>query len=109
MLPKKVLPAYTSIATFENGDSPLSKTPLRLLSFQTEPAYVRPVWPAGPGDPQMQAHLDIEVEDQFVAVSFAAAHLIGAVDGAGKLHVRLKQGWRHLYVAGAKQERVPVY
>lgn len=21
------------------------------LSFQTEPSYVRPVWPAGPGDP----------------------------------------------------------
>ena len=33
------------------------------LSFQTERAYVRPVWPAGPGDPQMSIHLDIEVED----------------------------------------------
>ena len=33
------------------------------LSFQTEPAYVRPVWPAGPGDPRMMMHLDIEVDD----------------------------------------------
>jgi catechol 2,3-dioxygenase-like lactoylglutathione lyase family enzyme len=33
------------------------------LSFQTESAYVRPVWPAGPGDPQMSMHLDIEVDD----------------------------------------------
>jgi catechol-2,3-dioxygenase len=33
------------------------------LSFQTEPAYERPVWPAKPGDPQMHVHLDIEVTD----------------------------------------------
>ncbi len=33
------------------------------LSFQTEAAYVRPVWPAGPGDPQMSVHLDIAVDD----------------------------------------------
>ena len=33
------------------------------LSFQTERAYVRPVWPAGPGDPQMSIHLDIQVDD----------------------------------------------
>jgi catechol 2,3-dioxygenase-like lactoylglutathione lyase family enzyme len=33
------------------------------LSFQTETAYVRPTWPAGPGDQQMMMHLDIEVDD----------------------------------------------
>lgn len=33
------------------------------LSFQTEPRYVRPVWPAGEGDPQMMMHLDIHVDD----------------------------------------------
>ena len=43
------------------------------LSFQTEPAYVRAVWPAGPGDPQMQAHLDIEVEDLAAAGEHAVA------------------------------------
>jgi catechol 2,3-dioxygenase-like lactoylglutathione lyase family enzyme len=43
------------------------------LSFQTEPAYVWPVWPAGPGDPQMSMHLDIEVED----LEAAGAHATG--------------------------------
>jgi hypothetical protein len=27
----------------------------RTLNFQTESRYIRPVWPAGPGDPQMRA------------------------------------------------------
>ncbi|MET8834433.1 VOC family protein [Micromonospora sp. NPDC004540] len=42
------------------------------LSFQTEPAYVRPVWPAGPGEPQMMAHLDIKVDD----LDAASAHAV---------------------------------
>ncbi|MFF4271214.1 VOC family protein [Streptomyces sp. NPDC001536] len=34
------------------------------LSFQTEPEYVPPVWPTRrPGEQQMMAHLDIEVDD----------------------------------------------
>ncbi|MBA2807230.1 VOC family protein [Streptomyces sp. KM273126] len=34
------------------------------LSFETEPEYVRPVWPTRkPGDQQMMLHLDIEVDD----------------------------------------------
>lgn len=33
------------------------------LSFQLESDHVRPVWPSGPGDQQMQAHLDIAVAD----------------------------------------------
>ncbi|MGY0002704.1 VOC family protein [Micromonospora sp. I033] len=43
------------------------------LSFQTEPAYVRPVWPAGPGEPQMMAHLDIKVDDLDAASAFAVS------------------------------------
>jgi catechol 2,3-dioxygenase-like lactoylglutathione lyase family enzyme len=43
------------------------------LSFQTESAYVRPTWPAGAGDQQMQAHLDIEVDDLESAVAQAVA------------------------------------
>jgi catechol-2,3-dioxygenase len=43
------------------------------LSFQTEEHYVRPVWPAGPGDPQMSVHLDIAVDDLEVAGQHAAA------------------------------------
>jgi catechol 2,3-dioxygenase-like lactoylglutathione lyase family enzyme len=44
------------------------------LSFQTEAAYVRPTWPAGPGDQQMMTHLDIEVDD----LDAAGAHAITA-------------------------------
>jgi catechol 2,3-dioxygenase-like lactoylglutathione lyase family enzyme len=43
------------------------------LSFQTEPAHVPPRWPAGPGDQQMQLHLDIEVDDLEAAGSYATA------------------------------------
>jgi catechol 2,3-dioxygenase-like lactoylglutathione lyase family enzyme len=41
------------------------------LSFQTEKQYVPPVWPAGPGDPQMSIHLDIRVDDLRTAVAHA--------------------------------------
>ena len=44
------------------------------LSFQTETAYVRPTWPAGPGDQQMMIHLDIEVDD----LDVAGAHAVEA-------------------------------
>jgi catechol 2,3-dioxygenase-like lactoylglutathione lyase family enzyme len=44
------------------------------LSFQTEDHYARPVWPAGPGDPQMSMHLDIEVDD----LDAASAHAVAA-------------------------------
>ncbi len=47
------------------------------LSFQTEPSYVRPVWPAGPGEPQMLVHLDFAVDD--VAAVAAHAVSVGAV------------------------------
>jgi catechol 2,3-dioxygenase-like lactoylglutathione lyase family enzyme len=41
------------------------------LSFQREENYVRPTWPAGPGDQQMQFHLDVEVNDLEKAVARA--------------------------------------
>jgi catechol 2,3-dioxygenase-like lactoylglutathione lyase family enzyme len=44
------------------------------LSFQTEKAYARPTWPAGPGDQQMMMHLDIEVDD----LEAAGAHAVAA-------------------------------
>jgi catechol 2,3-dioxygenase-like lactoylglutathione lyase family enzyme len=43
------------------------------LSFQTERAYARPTWPAGPGDQQMMVHLDIEVDHLEVAGAHAVA------------------------------------
>ncbi len=33
------------------------------LAFQLEDRFVRPTWPAAPGDQQMMMHLDIEVDD----------------------------------------------
>jgi catechol 2,3-dioxygenase-like lactoylglutathione lyase family enzyme len=44
------------------------------LSFQTERAYRRPVWPAAPGDQQMMVHLDVEVDD----LRAAGAHALAA-------------------------------
>jgi predicted enzyme related to lactoylglutathione lyase len=43
------------------------------LSFQAEGTHVRPTWPAGPGDQQMQMHLDIEVDDLEAAGARAVA------------------------------------
>jgi catechol 2,3-dioxygenase-like lactoylglutathione lyase family enzyme len=42
------------------------------LAFQEEARYIRPTWPAGPGDQQMQTHLDIEVHDMETACAYAA-------------------------------------
>lgn len=44
------------------------------LSFQTEPAYVRPVWPSTTDHQQMMLHLDIEVDD----LAAAGAHAVSA-------------------------------
>jgi catechol 2,3-dioxygenase-like lactoylglutathione lyase family enzyme len=44
------------------------------LAFQTESQYVRPVWPAGAGDPQMMTHLDVEVQE----LATAGAHAVAA-------------------------------
>ncbi|MGW7043940.1 VOC family protein [Streptomyces avermitilis] len=46
------------------------------LAFQTERRCLPPVWPAGPGDPQMMPHLDIEVDD--LAAETARALELGA-------------------------------
>ena len=50
------------------------------ISFQAEPAHVRPVWPAGPGEQQMQVHLDIAVHGLAAGVAWAEA--CGAVRAA---------------------------
>jgi catechol 2,3-dioxygenase-like lactoylglutathione lyase family enzyme len=46
------------------------------LSFQREDLYVRPVWPAKAGEPQMMMHLDIRVDD--LAAGCAHAQACGA-------------------------------
>jgi predicted enzyme related to lactoylglutathione lyase len=61
-------PGWVTIGPREGG---------RGLSFQEESAYVRPTWPAGPGDQQMMVHLDIAVDDLSAAGEHATA--VGAV------------------------------
>ena len=41
------------------------------LSFQQEPLHRSPVWPSTSTDPQMQLHLDIQVDDLDVGQAFA--------------------------------------
>lgn len=43
------------------------------LSFQAEPLYEPPTWPASPDTQQMMAHLDIEVDDLEAASAHAEA------------------------------------
>jgi catechol 2,3-dioxygenase-like lactoylglutathione lyase family enzyme len=43
------------------------------LNFQTEPRFVRPAWPAGPGEQQMMMHLEIRVDDLGAGVAQAVA------------------------------------
>ncbi|MCX4859186.1 VOC family protein [Streptomyces canus] len=51
------------------------------LAFQTEPAYVPPVWPTRkPGDQQMMLHLDIEVDGGPDALAAETARAVA--DGA---------------------------
>jgi hypothetical protein len=41
------------------------------IACQTEPLYVRPVWPAVEGQPQMMLHLDLQVDELVDSVAFA--------------------------------------
>ena len=43
------------------------------VSFQTDPSYVRPTWPARSGEQQMMMHLDIRVDDLDAAGTHALA------------------------------------
>lgn len=43
------------------------------ISFQLEDGHVPPSWPAGPGEQQMQSHLDIAVDDLDAGVARAKA------------------------------------
>jgi predicted enzyme related to lactoylglutathione lyase len=43
------------------------------LSFQLEEEHVPPVWPAEEGDPRMQVHLDVQVDDLAAALEAAVA------------------------------------
>jgi len=57
-------PGWTTLRPPEGGPG---------LSFQLESDYLRPTWPAGPGDQQMMVHLDIKVDDLQTAGEYATS------------------------------------
>jgi predicted enzyme related to lactoylglutathione lyase len=59
------------------------------LSFQTERAYLRPIWPAAAGDQQMMMHLEINVEDLDAAVAHAVAAGATVAEYQPQDHVRV--------------------
>ncbi len=59
------------------------------LSFSEDPAYEPPVWPAAPGQGQMQLHLDIEVDDLSAAGKRAVALGARLADFQPQEHVRV--------------------
>ncbi|MEU4746378.1 VOC family protein [Actinosynnema sp. NPDC023658] len=65
------------------------------LSFQTDPGYRRPTWPASDGDQRMMVHLDIEVDDLDTAAAHAASLGATPADHQPQDHVRV-----HLDPAG---------
>ena len=65
------------------------------LSFQSERAFRRPVWPAAQGDQQMMVHLDVEVDDLRAAGAHALAAGAELAEHQPQDHVRI-----HLDPAG---------
>jgi hypothetical protein len=59
------------------------------LSFQSEPAYVRPTWPSDPAKQQMMAHLDIWVADLDAAGAHAESVGATLADFQPQQHVRV--------------------
>lgn len=58
------------------------------ITFQQVDDYVRPIWPATPGEQQQMAHLDFHVED----VEEAVKHALSC--GATMSDIQLEEGWR---------------
>jgi catechol 2,3-dioxygenase-like lactoylglutathione lyase family enzyme len=65
------------------------------LSFQSEPAYVRPTWPSGTDHQQMMVHLDIELDDLDLACAHAQSVGATLAEFQPQQHVRV-----HLDPAG---------
>ncbi|MGI5168464.1 VOC family protein [Spirillospora sp. CA-253888] len=59
------------------------------LSFQAEPAYTPPVWPAADGSQQMMAHLDVQVDDLEAAGRHAEAAGAVLAEFQPQEHVRV--------------------
>ncbi len=59
------------------------------LGFQTSPDFLRPVWPARDGSPQMTMHLDFEVDDLDAAVGHALELGAGEAEHQPQANVRV--------------------
>jgi catechol 2,3-dioxygenase-like lactoylglutathione lyase family enzyme len=59
------------------------------LNFQAEERYVPPAWPAGPGEQQMQMHLEIAVDDLEAGVAHAVAQGATLAGFQPQNHVRV--------------------
>jgi catechol 2,3-dioxygenase-like lactoylglutathione lyase family enzyme len=59
------------------------------LAVKEEPLYERPTWPAEPGAQQLQAHLEVPVDDLEAAVADAVALGAGLPDHQPQRHVRV--------------------
>jgi catechol 2,3-dioxygenase-like lactoylglutathione lyase family enzyme len=59
------------------------------LSFQFEPEYVPPTWPAERGEQQMTMHLDIAVDDLDDGVAWAVEAGAALADHQPQDHVRV--------------------
>jgi predicted enzyme related to lactoylglutathione lyase len=59
------------------------------LSFQSERLFRRPTWPASDGEQQIQAHLDIEVDDLPAETERAVSLGADVADFQPQEHVRV--------------------
>jgi catechol 2,3-dioxygenase-like lactoylglutathione lyase family enzyme len=63
------------------------------IEIQFEEHFIPPVWPAAPGQPSMQLHLDIEVEDVEAAIAWAehcgARHAASQPEGRDPARLRI--------------------
>lgn len=77
--PRRLARFYGALLGWETGRDEPDWVTLRPadgsagLSFQPEPLYRAPTWPATAGDQQMMSHLDIEVDDLAAGVEAVLA------------------------------------
>jgi catechol 2,3-dioxygenase-like lactoylglutathione lyase family enzyme len=93
--PRALARFYAALLGWPTGDDDPEWVTLRAegggagLSFQREPGYVRPIWPAADCAQQMMTHLDIEVDDLDAAVAHAVAAGATVAEFQPQDHVRV--------------------
>ena len=91
--PRGLARFYAALLDWPIGDDDPEWATLRpggpALSFQREEHHVPPVWPAGDGDPRMQLHLDVQVDELAAAVEFAVSLGARVAEFQPQEHVRV--------------------